>query len=81
MKIDYAIFLHKIGWSIHTSIHTCFVKVLKNLHQLNVECRDFQILEETDILFPDDELDILDLDEDELLFEVGILPSYMLNIC
>ena len=29
-----------------------------------------QILEDTNILFPDDELDILDLDEDELLFEV-----------
>ena len=33
-----------------------------------------QILEDTNILFPDDELDILDLDEDELLFEVCFVP-------
>ena len=47
--------------------------------QVNIDFHDSQILEETDILFPDDELDILDLDEDELLFEVGILPSFMLK--
>ena len=45
--------------------------------QLN--SHDLQILEETDILFPDDELDILDLDEDELLFEVG-LTKHMLRL-
>ena len=47
--------------------------------QVDINDHELQILEETDILFPDDELDILDLDEDELLFEVGILPSFMLK--
>ena len=60
-----------------------FVNVLKKSHllvlQVDINDHELQILEETDILFPDDELDILDLDEDELLFEVGILPSFMLK--
>ena len=47
--------------------------------QVDINDHELQILEETDILFPDDELDILDLDEDELLFEVDILPSFMLK--
>ena len=45
--------------------------------QVDINDSELQILEDTDILFPDDELDILDLDEDELLFEVDILPSFM----
>ena len=52
---------------------------LSRMLQVNINCHDFQILEETDILFPDDELDILDLDEDELLFEVGQTLKQMLK--
>ena len=52
---------------------------LSRMLQVNINCHDFQILEETDILFPDDELDILDLDEDELLFEVGQTLEQMLK--
>ena len=38
-----------------------------------------QILEDTNILFPDDELDILDLDEDELLFEVCSTEDFIVH--
>ena len=56
------------------SFHIMFCKLTAELNS-----HDSQILEETDILFPDDELDILDLDEDELLFEVG-LTKHMLPL-
>ena len=34
-----------------------------------------QVFDDTDILFPDDQLDILELDDDELLFEARQLAS------
>jgi hypothetical protein len=33
------------------------------------------VFDDTDILFPDDELDILELDDDELLFEARLLVN------
>ena len=53
--------------------------IKSHLLEVNINCHDIQILEDTDILFPDDELDILDLDEDELLFEVGLLTKRILK--